>query len=104
MAGELLAQANDAYEASGGPTADKKIANVLTGLGFSLAQYDKKCSEFSGGWQVNRLDHAVSDQEVNRLDHAVSDQDLESIIGVFGTPISAMSLMFSSNIGFRVKE
>ncbi|GAX72848.1 hypothetical protein CEUSTIGMA_g303.t1 [Chlamydomonas eustigma] len=52
MAGELLTQANDAYEAAGGPTADKKIANVLTGLGFSFAQYDKKCSEFSGGWQM----------------------------------------------------
>ena len=40
------------YDAAGGPTADKQVANVLTGLGFSLDQYDKKCSEFSGGWQV----------------------------------------------------
>ena len=51
-AGDLLADANDAYEAAGGPTADRKIANVLTGLGFSIPQYDKKCSEFSGGWQM----------------------------------------------------
>jgi len=49
---EILQQANDAYEAAGGPTADKEIANVLTGLGFSIEQYDKKCSEFSGGWQA----------------------------------------------------
>ena len=52
LAGDLLESANDAYEAAGGPTADKKVANVLTGLGFGLEQYDKKCSEFSGGWQV----------------------------------------------------
>ena len=52
MAGEMLEKANDAYEAAGGPTADKDIANVLTGLGFSIEQYDKKCSEFSGGWQM----------------------------------------------------
>ena len=52
MAGEMLEKANDAYEAAGGPTADKDIANVLTGLGFSVEQYDKKCSEFSGGWQM----------------------------------------------------
>ena len=49
---EMLQEANDAYEAAGGPTADKEVANVLTGLGFSMEQYDKKCSEFSGGWQV----------------------------------------------------
>lgn len=53
-AGELLAKANDAYEAAGGPTADKRVANVLSGLGFSQQQYTKLCSEFSGGWQVRR--------------------------------------------------
>jgi ATP-binding cassette subfamily F protein 3 len=52
MAAEMLEAANEAYELAGGSTADKLVANVLTGLGFPLEKYDKKCSEFSGGWQV----------------------------------------------------
>ena len=32
--------------------ADKRIANVLTGLGFKQSDWTKLCSEFSGGWQV----------------------------------------------------
>lgn len=45
-------KAQDAYDAADGATADRRVANVLTGLGFSAEQYDKRCSEFSGGWQM----------------------------------------------------
>eukprot|EP00798_Chlamydomonas_sp_ICE-L_P029123 gene29123-32341_t len=49
---EQLKLAQDAYEAAGGPTADKTVANVLTGLGFNKEQFHKNASEFSGGWQM----------------------------------------------------
>ena len=48
----MLQAAQDAFEAAGGFEADKRIANVLTGLGFKQTDWTKSCSEFSGGWQV----------------------------------------------------
>lgn len=48
----MLQEAQDAFEAAGGFEADKRIANVLTGLGFKQTDWKKSCSEFSGGWQV----------------------------------------------------
>ena len=50
--GDMLQAAQDAFEAAGGFEADKRIANVLTGLGFKQTDWTKSCSEFSGGWQV----------------------------------------------------
>jgi len=51
-AGEKLERAQEAYEAAGGPTSEREITNVLTGLGFKREQFHKPCSEFSGGWQM----------------------------------------------------
>ena len=45
----------DKFEAAGGYDADKRIANVLTGLGFKQEEWNKSCGEFSGGWQVRLL-------------------------------------------------
>ena len=50
-----LQAAMDKFEAAGGYDADKRIANVLTGLGFKQEEWNKSCSEFSGGWQVHLL-------------------------------------------------
>ncbi len=50
-----LQAAMDKFEAAGGYDADKRIANVLTGLGFKQEEWNKSCSEFSGGWQVSLL-------------------------------------------------
>ena len=49
---DALQAAMDKFEAAGGYDADKRIANVLTGLGFKQEEWNKSCSEFSGGWQV----------------------------------------------------
>jgi hypothetical protein len=49
---ELLQTAQDQFDAAGGYDADKRIANVLTGLGFKQSDWSKLCSEFSGGWQM----------------------------------------------------
>jgi ATPase subunit of ABC transporter with duplicated ATPase domains len=51
----MMTQAQDDWYAAGGPDADKRVANVLTGLGFKQEQWNKACAEFSGGWQVRRL-------------------------------------------------
>lgn len=50
---DALQAAMDKFEAAGGYDADKRIANVLTGLGFKQEEWNKSCSEFSGGWQVS---------------------------------------------------
>ncbi|KAL3130251.1 hypothetical protein ABBQ38_008084, partial [Trebouxia sp. C0009 RCD-2024] len=49
---DALQAAMDKFEAAGGYDADKRIANVLTGLGFKQEEWNKSCSEFSGGWQM----------------------------------------------------
>ena len=45
-------QAGEEWEAAGGADAEKRVSNVLNGLGFTPEDQNKKCSEFSGGWQV----------------------------------------------------
>ena len=47
-----LSEAAVEFEAAGGYTVEQKIANVLKGLGFIEEDYDRYCSEFSGGWQM----------------------------------------------------
>eukprot|EP00884_Botryococcus_braunii_P002776 jgi/Botrbrau1/1249/Bobra.0163s0042.1 len=47
-----MQEALDAFEAAGGHEVDKRIANVLNGLGFLQDHWHKPCSEFSGGWQM----------------------------------------------------
>ncbi|GLC40935.1 hypothetical protein PLESTB_000965000 [Pleodorina starrii] len=47
-----LATAQEAWEAAGGPESERTITHVLTGLGFRPDQFHRRCSEFSGGWQM----------------------------------------------------
>jgi ABC-type branched-subunit amino acid transport system ATPase component len=51
-AAAALAAARDAYEAAGGAGAERRVASVLDGLGFTRAQWDSPCSTLSGGWQM----------------------------------------------------
>ncbi|KAG1680802.1 hypothetical protein FOA52_008135 [Chlamydomonas sp. UWO 241] len=59
-AGEVLQRAQDAFDAADGATADRRVANVLTGLGFKEDQHDKK-----GGSGLLLLD-----EPTNHLDKA----------------------------------
>ena len=77
-----LADASVEFEAAGGYTIEQKIANVLKGLGFIESDYDRKCSEFSGGWQMrialarlllSESDLLVLDEPTNHLDKGARD-------------------------------
>eukprot|EP01041_Mallomonas_annulata_P002410 gene2410-4679_t len=77
-----LEEATTEFDAAGGYTVEKKISNVLTGLGFVEKDYDRRCSEFSGGWQMRialaRLllsepDLLLLDEPTNHLDKGARD-------------------------------
>jgi ATPase subunit of ABC transporter with duplicated ATPase domains len=75
-------EASTEYEAAGGYTVEQKIGGVLKGLGFLETDYDRLCSEFSGGWQMRialaRLllsepDLLILDEPTNHLDKGAKD-------------------------------
>lgn len=79
---KALEDAGIEFEAAGGYTVEQKISNVLKGLGFLEDDYDRKCSEFSGGWQMRialaRLllsdpDLLLLDEPTNHLDKGARD-------------------------------
>ena len=37
---------------AGGLEVEKKVDNILKGLGFGPADYQRPCTDFSGGWQM----------------------------------------------------
>jgi len=51
-AADRLQRARDRFEALEGFQADKRVAAVLSGLGFSSEKQSVLCSELSGGWQM----------------------------------------------------
>jgi len=72
-----LEEASIEFEVAGGYTVEQKISNVLKGLGFVESDYDRVCSDFSGGWQMrialSRLllsepDLLLLDEPTNHLD------------------------------------
>ena len=46
------AEVTDRYKHLGGYEIDARVADVLKGLGFSLADQQRQTEEFSGGWQM----------------------------------------------------
>ena len=51
-AADVLMDCYAEFEAAGGNDAEKRIAAVLDGLGFSRKQWDFTCDNLSGGWQM----------------------------------------------------
>ena len=70
------------FDALDGYRIDKRIGRVLAGLGFASDDAQKRCGEFSGGWQmrialakvlVHRPAHLLLDEPTNHLDQAAQD-------------------------------
>ena len=49
---DTLMDALAEFDMAGGYEAEKRISNVLDGLGFARTQWDAKCDDLSGGWQM----------------------------------------------------
>ncbi len=74
---ERYAEATERFKAQGGYEIDARIAAVLKGLGFSLADQARMTEEFSGGWQMRialaklllaRPNLLLMDEPTNHLD------------------------------------
>jgi ATP-binding cassette subfamily F protein 3 len=76
---EEQAQLFEEFERLDGYRIDQRIGRVLDGLGFAPSDREKRCGDFSGGWQmrialakilVRRPDHVLLDEPTNHLDVA----------------------------------
>ena len=71
------AEVTERFKDRGGWEIDARVADVLKGLGFSLDDQQRKCEEFSGGWQMRialaklllaRPNLLLMDEPTNHLD------------------------------------
>jgi ATP-binding cassette, subfamily F, member 3 len=74
---ERYAEVTDRFKDLGGWEMDARIAEVLKGLGFALADQQRRTEEFSGGWQMRialaklllaRPNLLLMDEPTNHLD------------------------------------
>src|SRR5437867_7287295 len=74
---ERYAEVTDRFKHLGGYEIDARVADVLKGLGFSLADQQRRTEEFSGGWQMRialaklllaRPNLLLMDEPTNHLD------------------------------------
>ena len=71
----------DRFERLGGYELKSNARQILAGLGFPVADFDKPCAEFSGGWQM-RIALAklfLRHPDVLLLDEPTNHLDLESV-------------------------
>lgn len=76
-----LSEANEQYKLLGGHSIEGEVEKVLLGLGFERKEFDKLCTEFSGGWQM-RIELAkilLRAPDVILLDEPTNHLDIESI-------------------------
>lgn len=77
LAHEDTEAAREAFDEAGGYEAERDVARVASGLGFSATDLDRPCSEFSGGWQMriglarlllSKPELLVLDEPTNHMD------------------------------------
>ena len=85
---EEYGRARDRFESADGYKIEPRARSILAGLGFSVADFDRDVSEFSGGWQMRiqlsklllrHPDLLLLDEPTNHLDLA-SVRWLESFL------------------------
>ncbi len=78
---EKLTHANEHLQILGGNNFQAEIEKILLGLGFLRSDFERKCSEFSGGWRM-RIELAkilLRKPDVLLLDEPTNHLDIESI-------------------------
>ncbi len=78
---ERLTQANERLQIIGSGNFYAEIEKTLLGLGFLRTDFDRQCSEFSGGWRM-RIELAkilLQRPDVLLLDEPTNHLDIESI-------------------------
>ena len=74
-------QVQDRFEHLGGYELESNARKILAGLGFKISDFDRSCSEFSGGWQM-RIALAklfLRHPDLLLLDEPTNHLDLESV-------------------------
>ena len=109
-----LSDLNHEFNLHEGFLWEEKIASTLKGLGFFDADFDKKISEFSGGWKmraelsrilVNQPDIILLDEPTNHLD-IISISWLENYLQKFEGAVIVIShdRLFLDNVTKRTLE
>lgn len=79
---DTLSELHNEFDLLGGNQMEKEVEAVLTGLGFTTSDFQKKINEFSGGWimraELGRL--LLSKPDLLLLDEPTNHLDIESII------------------------
>ncbi|MBV71608.1 MAG: ABC transporter ATP-binding protein [Myxococcales bacterium] len=70
------------FERDGGFRIDSRVDEVLSGLGFTVSDFDRDCGELSGGWQMRvvlaRL--LLQGPDILLLDEPTNHLDLDSLV------------------------
>ncbi len=109
-----LSDLNHEFNLHEGFLWEEKIASTLKGLGFNELEFDKKLSEFSGGWKmraelsrilVNQPDIILLDEPTNHLD-IISISWLENYLQKFDGAVIVIShdRLFLDNVTKRTLE
>ena len=109
-----LSDLNHEFNLREGFLWEEKIASTLKGLGFTDLEFDKKLSEFSGGWKmraelsrilVNQPDIILLDEPTNHLD-IISISWLENYLQKFEGAVIVIShdRLFLDNVTKRTLE
>jgi ATP-binding cassette, subfamily F, member 3 len=76
-----LAEATERYQMIGGGNIHAAVEKTLVGLGFAASEFNRKTSEFSGGWRM-RIELAkllLQKPDLFLLDEPTNHLDIESI-------------------------
>ncbi len=74
-------EAINEFTAKGGYSFEARAQQILNGMGFRKTEFEKNCSEFSGGWKMRILLSAilVSNPDIMLLDEPTNHLDTESM-------------------------
>lgn len=78
---DQLTQANEHLQIINSGNFDAEIEKILLGLGFARSDFNRQCSEFSGGWRM-RIELAkilLRHPDILLLDEPTNHLDIESI-------------------------